>query len=74
MKRVVASSQEQCVAKNSMQETKNGVRGGGGGGENLAWEEVQWHERRKSVLPSFSVFLVESRHTYANLAGPISRL
>jgi hypothetical protein len=32
MKRVVASSQEQCVAKNSMQETKNGVRGGGGGG------------------------------------------
>jgi hypothetical protein len=39
MKRVVASSQEQCVAKNSMQETKNGVRGGGGGGATTAWGE-----------------------------------
>jgi hypothetical protein len=49
-----------------------------GGRRNLAWEEVRWHERRKSVLPSLSVFLVESKHTYANLAGqignPISHL
>lgn len=42
MKRVVASSQEQCVAKNSMQETKNGVRGEEEprvGGSAVAWEK-----------------------------------
>ena len=53
---------------------KNGVRRRKGVRErkNRVWEDLWWRGKRKSMLPLFSAFLVESGHTYANLTGNLA--